>query len=502
MLARCRAPMSFLESSSKVRLGPHDVETMESLVQRGAMPSSSWIVKHAGLHRVAPQVFVSLSLVQGHGVGMVRLIQEDLLNTYEEYIHGDLTHRLLQEQTRLAKRFLADRIDALFIKGCALEALSIYPAGSHRVMKDIDILVPDWRTAWNAMSILAEWGYTILNTVALRPSQANQRLLNGTLEAARYEGSTRIKISVVVSPFMITITEDLHIDLWQDAIEVASEGVTFRIPSIEHTLLLLIAHGLQDGFIRLRDVNDFAMLLEKGGRELDWYLVERHLKRNGLVCQLLRLLRWLDRLYPCWSEKVPELSRLRPTWRQEIVPRVLGTRIRSVWRQVCYQLVLLIARKAGILRIVRAMREFASFSIYWKCGNLATFIDRIENLGRRKTPSWLRRSGFSFWLPLLLTPVAAFDVNVVRCLDKFGRVVRRDEDGILLLERTGRTLAITPCGFFMPTHSAYYDETEKEEATDMAGRLCELISREGGERHEGQFHVQETTQAAEAEEVG
>jgi hypothetical protein len=232
-------------------------------------PLVSWQIQHASAPLVSDVPTRTWLLNAAHEAVARSIIRQGLEATETVAVFGALRH-----------------IPALLFKGASV-ANRWYPPGG-RLDRDIDIHVP--RSAYEqAREALAQLGYAIV------PGEDERMQLLQTKDVgfARIDEDGLPWCVEVHVRFTEPGAPDLDVDsVWRDSvtIDIASEIV--RVPSPEHTLLLLALNLRKHRFARLKTVIDIARLVEAERHRLDW----ERLQGNASAAGYAGLLRYAIRL--------------------------------------------------------------------------------------------------------------------------------------------------------------------------------------------------------------
>lgn len=207
---------------------------------------------------------------------------EWVVNSLRDSCQKDARRVLLRsaELVRMVKQFHREGISALPLKGPVL-ALQAYGNLNARHAGDLDILVsPNQASA--AEAILLRNGYERTHPAFdLSPKQHRSYVQN----VHHFEYISRQKgIAVELhwrfgsNPYLFPLRFG---DLWKSRKSVLIGGTDLPTLSLEHTLLLLCAHGADHAWFRLCWLNDVAQLLRRN-EGLDWRMLMTRAEQTGI----------------------------------------------------------------------------------------------------------------------------------------------------------------------------------------------------------------------------
>lgn len=208
-----------------------------------------------------------------------------------------LAHVMLLDRhlPRLAEMLAAAAVPAIVLKGPAL-VRAIYPSSALRPYADIDLTVQDRHEA-AAAAVLAAAGF---EEVPCGAGEAQRAHTGHVHEAADYhrmfmaEGG-RVLVELHVDPLQLGLRPRCEQGRWQRAVPVPElPGLLMLCP--EDQVVQLSVHAHKHGFDRLIWLKDLDLLLRAYGDTLDWALVARVARQEGVRASVwlgLRLARQL-----------------------------------------------------------------------------------------------------------------------------------------------------------------------------------------------------------------
>lgn len=263
---------------------PESVSAWESWIEQNNLDDVS-----VETQRLLPLVYEAL---RKHGVQHPAL--ERMKGVYR--YHSAKNQLLMSELGRVVELFHANGIEALLLKGSALN-LRYYERSGLRPMSDCDVLVrPVDRDA--AFAVLGEAGFSPFKEFHQRMSYFGNhgflfQLPNG--------------VQLDLHWFAISQNRILGIDdeFWREADTVSLAGQTVKILAPGDQLLQLIAHGLRWCDVpAIRWVVDCLQVLKIEGARIDWQRLLASAEPRQLMLPLSEALNYLaashNALIPEW----------------------------------------------------------------------------------------------------------------------------------------------------------------------------------------------------------
>jgi|GEM_PF-3325046 len=207
--------------------------------------------------------------------------------------------------------------DVLCFKGIVLREL--YPPDSPRITNDVDV-----------------WAQDIEVVLALERRLDNYRtdrieftsrheLAIGQFELRSQNSDDQVVLDIHIGGYP-TYPQNhplvVYLDLFRRSISLAIDKRIIQAPSWEDTILLGVAHILQNRRLTLRDINDFYLLLETKGDRIDWRYVLECADENAFVSVLCLLSDEVERRYEV-KLQIPEESRCRLNASRNLLTRRL-----------------------------------------------------------------------------------------------------------------------------------------------------------------------------------
>jgi hypothetical protein len=212
---------------------------------------------------------------------------------------------------RIVSAFTTAGIPTMVLKGPVL-ARTIYPGPSFRPYGDIDLLIQDQHED-ASVSMLLQHGYTEDRFAA--EDARRERVAHLHEGAAFHRQFTSLDGSVLLDlhrePLQLGLRSICEASRWRRATAVPGLPST-RMLCPEDQVVQLSAHVHKHGFERLIWLKDLDVLQRVNRDHLDWDLVERVARDEGVVASVWYSLHLAHRLL---AAPVPEsiLKRLRPS---------------------------------------------------------------------------------------------------------------------------------------------------------------------------------------------
>jgi len=246
------------------------------------------LLEYALRQKVIPQVYSNaarLLSTEAEDLGRYLLYNLEEEFTVRRHQYDEFFPRAVET---VHETLIDAEVDHLFIKGVCLARF--YAGVGVRQANDVDIVVRDLDALFASIEILGKVGFGVdfsetpwvarRNEVFPHNSADNRYAavvhdLLGHVTVTRQHDAGALKVDIHVHNMTINeIGDTLTGDLWERA-----SGIW---PSNEDTLLILIAHAANHGFLRQRDCNDLFLLIKACGQELDWGYVRENAIASGI----------------------------------------------------------------------------------------------------------------------------------------------------------------------------------------------------------------------------
>lgn len=218
------------------------------------------------------------------------------------------------------KALRAATIPVLVLKGIDV-ASTLYPSSNLRYFNDVDLMVHPMHLE-EAIVILERLGYSYHQEYRFEEiSKQRAAFVYTKPVAAGY-----LMFELHTSPHMNELSISFDVEhIWQRARTIEVAGVPVNGMSLEDLLLYLCWHYRSHSFERLIWLYDIAMLLNKHATSLDWGLVYRLARQQGLSATVYYVLSWCQEL---WRIALPDevgLARYAPPRMvQYLIQRLIG----------------------------------------------------------------------------------------------------------------------------------------------------------------------------------
>ena len=216
-----------------------------------------------------------------------------------DLLQGDTTVALMHR--KLLQQELARIVEILGHSPVVLKGFCnarFYPPSYVRWMRDIDLLCADWDEALALLDKLLELGYRYDEDespwVKADPSQG--RNLYGQIFLIRPEGDDFCRVDIHYGTYSVGYSGYLDIDVDHASTAAEIDGAHIRVLKPEACILIAQSHALSDGYVAIKDVNDFVAMATSG-EDLDWQAVGAALCQHRLTPQASLLARHVLSLY-------------------------------------------------------------------------------------------------------------------------------------------------------------------------------------------------------------
>jgi hypothetical protein len=328
MMVRSWRPFDVVARVLAERLrGCEPSEQLRSLIHS---QSTDWqrVVGHASIQFVLPAFGAAL-----HDLDLIGSLDEEL-GAFLRAVHAANLERNCEIGDELVAAVgILNRagIDPALLKGAIRLVDGLYPDHGWRMLRDLDLLVPEARFE-EAIKVLQVAGYAIAGEVD--ESVVSLRRPNALIEVELHRELFRRPKEVRVLPAHEVLDQARLLRLGD---------VAFRLPSIEHQIVHLIGHsqirhrGHAYGRISLRDRLEAAALMHPPTETLDWQHVAARFTGSGYRRLLLTFLLSLNDSFPL---AVPVPAKIDPLttlqyWRTALQARSTTVASIGLWAAYC-----------------------------------------------------------------------------------------------------------------------------------------------------------------------
>lgn len=193
---------------------------------------------------------------------------------------------------------LAD-LRVMLVKGACLWYL--LPDTYWRAQNDIDVVVPDTRTAWEVVRRLSRAGYRpgrVAPWIQMRRSvDASAHVVAGSITLQKEPPDHPSVCLDVHWPSMpVGIRHGYLVPDWfWDNVRHLDNG--FYVPSPENALLVTLAHAHQHGYVIQKDLNDVYLIVTSYENRLDWDYIKSHVRLLRMTALFDFVAERVSRLY-------------------------------------------------------------------------------------------------------------------------------------------------------------------------------------------------------------
>jgi hypothetical protein len=245
-----------------------------------AANESDWqdAIALANEHFITPALYGSLA-----DAGQLKLLPEDVRGYLELLWRSNIARnrRIRHQALQLIGAFARANIAVMLLKGGARLFLDRDADRSGRMVRDIDVLVPKER-ADDVLAVLDALGYGIVERYPPGHHAYGDFVRPG--EPAAID----LHFELIDTPHVLPAD-----DVRRRAVPVVAGDVTFFVPSatdrILHNVLHAQIHFLASyyrGLIELRQLQEFATIARRDRSDIDWCLIDAHLRRHRLAVPL------------------------------------------------------------------------------------------------------------------------------------------------------------------------------------------------------------------------
>jgi hypothetical protein len=283
-----------LDGLGRMLLSPGDVAHAAEAVVRTADRLGE-IPAIAFKHKVTTIVAQNAETLRTHDDERVAATAGQLADALAGDLADALRHRrLLETELVEISELLGDR--ATVIKGFC--NARFYPEPYVRWMRDVDVLCASWEDAVLLLNLLLERGYRYDHDESpwMKADGARGRRIYGQIFVIRPAGDDFCRVDIHFGTYSVGYSGYLDLDLAEAGTHAEIGGRRVRMLKPEACVLIAQSHALSDGYVAIKDINDFVALAT-GSEPVDWHRVGRRLRQHGLHPQAALLARHVSRLY-------------------------------------------------------------------------------------------------------------------------------------------------------------------------------------------------------------
>jgi hypothetical protein len=283
-----------LDGLGRILLGPEDTaqaaRTLARIVGRlSEIPAIAF--KHKVTTVVAQNTKILLECgdarVTGPAGWLSDLLAADLTTA--------LNHRrLLEDELVAISDLLGSR--ATVLKGFC--NARFYPEPYVRWMRDVDVLCASWEDAVMLLNLLLERGYTYDEDESpwVKADEARGRGLYGQIFLIRPASDDFCRVDIHFGTYSVGYSGYLDLDLAEASTVIEVGNQRIRVLKPEACSLIAQSHALSDGYVAIKDINDFVAMATSS-ELVDWRQVGQRLRQHGLNPQAALLAQHVRRLY-------------------------------------------------------------------------------------------------------------------------------------------------------------------------------------------------------------
>ena len=226
-------------------------------------------------------------------------IAQDLLQIVQPAADEARRHRMLieQEAARFAQLLvdIGDRAeDVAIVKG--LCNARFYPAPYMRWMRDLDVFVARWESATLLLDVLLASGFNYdSHEHAWIKADLPRRTDYGQIFLIRPVTDDFSRVDVHFGTYSAGFSGYIRSPLTDGTQRVEVLGTMVPVLRAERALLLAQAHALSDGYVAVKDINDFVAIATTC--DVDWAEVATSINDHQLAPQAMRLATHVLSLY-------------------------------------------------------------------------------------------------------------------------------------------------------------------------------------------------------------
>lgn len=273
-------------------LNPLFIRDIENRLRRTlSAPEFSWeeLVMTASEHKVS--AMMSSTLEKHH---LTSFLPTDLVAYFEGVaeLNGQRNAQIGSQSLEIAAILNKIDVEPVFLKGAGNLLAGLYESPEHRVMVDIDILVPP-ELLLKCVATLKKSNYATGDADIVDDPHSHHY---APLSCPGRATSAELHSEIIAFPDgnLLTASEVLS-----NVHAIQLDGVRFGVPSVQNRMIHTIAHNqvtdrqYLHGFIHIRQFIECLLLQNISGPEINWHQIERRFASNGLhlpyACQIIAM---------------------------------------------------------------------------------------------------------------------------------------------------------------------------------------------------------------------
>jgi hypothetical protein len=224
------------------------------------------------------------------------------------------------ELGRIARALAAAAAPVLVLKGPAL-ARTLYPSPTLRPYNDIDLVVQEEHEA-AVVGVLHAGGFHEIDYEAevARRAHAGHSHNGGAFHRQFVGNGGTVLVELHLDPLQLGLQPVCERERWQRALALPGVPGALML-GLEDQLVQLSVHAHKHGFNRLIWLKDLDLLVRTHGTDLDWRLIERVARREGVVGSVWYALYLARRLLR--TPLPPAATRLQPAAPERLLYRLV-----------------------------------------------------------------------------------------------------------------------------------------------------------------------------------
>jgi hypothetical protein len=283
-----------LDGLGRILLGPSDLSRAADTLKR-AGDRVTEIPAIAFKHKVTTIVAQNAATLRGDDDERVAALADALGDLLASDLADALRHRrLLEAEIVEIAGLLGER--ATVLKGFCNSRF--YPEPYVRWMRDVDVLCATWEDAVLLLNLLLDRGYEYDEKESpwVKADEERGRHLYGQIFLIRPSGDDFCRVDIHYGTYSVGYSGYLDLDLATSGAHTEVGGRRVRVLTPEACVLIAQSHALSDGYVAIKDINDFVAMATSS-ENVDWSEAGRRLRRHGLHPQAALLARHVRDLY-------------------------------------------------------------------------------------------------------------------------------------------------------------------------------------------------------------
>ncbi len=264
-------------------------------------PDFSWeeLVMTASEHKVSAMVNGAIK-----SYNLASLMPSDLVDYFEgmEELARQRNKQILTQALEISSLLNGIGVTPVFLKGAAALVSNLYADISHRVMLDIDVLVPN-DLLFDCVAVLKNHGYAEADEDIVADPRSHHY---PPLDCPGRVAPVELHSELVAFPNSELLTES---EVYAEAQFFEINGAKLAVPSAHHQIIHTIAHAqvtdqhYLHGFIIIRQFLECLYLQRKTSGDLNWSDIETKFVQAGLALPYACQMASINQMFGAgWSE--------------------------------------------------------------------------------------------------------------------------------------------------------------------------------------------------------